>query len=73
MLAAAFENRKDGDVEPAFLERDPITIFDDICALQDLIQMESELKETFAKNFENQIQLTLLQQIQNYYETQLTF
>ena len=33
LLAQAFENRKEGDVEPAFLERDPITIFDDICAL----------------------------------------
>ena len=44
------------------------TIFDDICKLQELIQMEAELKQTFFSRFEEMIQSTLNGQIKNYAE-----
>ena len=35
------------------------TIFEDICKLQELIQMENELKQTFFRRFEEMIDVTL--------------
>lgn len=48
------------------------TIFDDICKLQETIQMETELKQTFFTRFEDMIANTLKRQIENYSESQLT-
>ena len=42
------------------------TIFDDICELQKLIQIETELKHTFYHRFDKMIQKTLRNQIINF-------
>lgn len=47
------------------------TIYDDICCLQDLIQMESELRQTFHIRFHELIPKLRLQ-IENYSKTQAT-
>ena len=49
------------------------TIFDDICELQKIIQMEAELKQTFYMRFDDMIQNTLRNQVDNLVESQLTF
>ena len=49
------------------------TIFDNICKLQDLIQIESELMQKFQRDFREQIDNTLVTQVQNYARTMLTF
>lgn len=47
-------------------------IFDDICQLQGLIQMETELKQTFFMRFDEMVNKTLRQQVFNFAESQLT-
>ena len=42
-----------------FMDNANSNIFDDICKLQVLIQMETELKQTFFTRFEEMIQNTL--------------
>ena len=49
------------------------TIFDYICDLQDQINGEAEMVYTFAENFQSMIDNTIKQQIETYYDTQLTF
>lgn len=49
------------------------TIFDELCLLQDLIKMQSELKMSFLRNFKTMIDETLLKQLIQYCKERLKF
>ena len=49
------------------------SIFEDLCYLQDLMKMESDLKQTFQRQFKTRIEDHLVADIAKYYKSQLKF